>query len=356
MTVSPLGTWVFPVPADLRGAYHEMVLLFPSNVWRPDARFQFRLLLVLFPVFSLLSAWRLWWLGPCPVSLVAVEPELQSVLMRTGYLALLAGLLWVLVSSRMMAGLLVLGGLGLATLMNVHVLSPYIYEQVAAVLVFLFLGGRGLVGVLGVMYALAGFTKLNPHYPASLEFLLRGLEPLTPLLLLGGMLVPFVEMGVALALWWGGRYRRWAGVLMAGLHISILLLLLHSGWAWTVWPWNIQMAGLGLYLARNHLTPERGRLSVPSVGLLLSVPFFLGAVSSVSPWGALSIPLAFPLYANLTLNAEVVDLQGKREGIMTWFIQHSGQEVLRSRGALERTGACLVKRGLVRHFELLESR
>lgn len=334
------------------GAYDEIVSVLKT--WRPAAGFKFRLLLVLFPLFSLLTAWRLWWLGPCPAPLVPVSPEGQLVLAAVGYLALLGGLVWGALTGRLVAGVLVLGGLFVATLMNVHVLSPYIYEQVAAVVVCLFLGERGLVGVLSVMYALAGLTKLNSHYLASLDFLVRGLEPFTPLLLLGGLLVPFVELGVALAVWVGGRYRRGAGAVMVGLHVCILLLLLHSGWAWTVWPWNVQMACLGLYFARGGLTPARGRLAVPVAGLLLSLPFFLGAVRSSSPWGALSIPLAFPLYANLTLSADVIDLGGQRVGIMTWFIRHSGQEVLRSRGALQRTGRCLVARGLVNHFELIE--
>ena len=78
----------------------------------------------------------------------------------------------------------------------------------------------------------------------------------------------------------------------------------------------------------------------------------LGAYGSASPWGALSIPLAFPLYANVTPSADVLRPDGAKQSVTTWYMERSGQEVLRSRGALLLTGRCLLDRGLVRGFEL----
>jgi hypothetical protein len=115
------------------------------------------------------------------------------------------------------------------------------------------------------LYFYAGLQKANIYFvgevfPWFVEPLVKTLPGTETFFLLFGLVVPFAEMGIAVALLRKG-FRPLALVLACTMHVFILLMIGPFGHAWgtIVWPWNISMMILLfiLFWCYEHPLPAR---------------------------------------------------------------------------------------------------
>lgn len=310
-------------------------------------------------LLTLLLAWRLWLLFPCPV------PQVEGFVPLRGaaYLSMLVGCAGLLVwpprrAARLgLAGLLTVG-LVVSALADQSTFSPAVYLMTLALVAFTVGGDAALTTVLAGTYLLAGAAKLNPHYPGVVVSLFGRWGALSPAVELVGLAGPLVELALGALLLSRSVWRRRAGAGMVLLHGTLLVTLIRLGWGWPVWPWNAQMLAFGALtvlrdgtvetasVVRSGASWQRGVLL--AVMLAAGLPYHLGVSDRVDSPTALFTPLALPLYDGQVPQL-MVRLPDVREWAVlgTWMVDTYGQEPLKGRAQLRALSGCLRRNNLI---------
>jgi hypothetical protein len=164
--------------------------------------------------------------------------------------------------------------------------------------------------VVGI-YFYAGLQKANIYFvgevfPWFVEPLTRVFPPTRDFFLLSGFVVPFAEIGIAVALL-SQKLRHFGVVAACAMHLFILLLLgpLGHGWGVIVWPWNVSMMVLLFILFWRVQAPFLGTLTLKEhvfhkgiCGLFVVMPIF----SFVNRWDSY---LSASLYSGTVNRADL---------------------------------------------------
>jgi uncharacterized membrane protein YphA (DoxX/SURF4 family) len=224
---------------------------------------------------ELLLSWRLW-TGPRTfpklplLDILPTLPFVANVMVFALMLVLLAGIT-VLPRPRVWTYtfLMIVALLAVDDQMFWHPFFYQYYFMLAALCFFAWSGklenkqhGQQLAFVtcrwiVASIYVYAGLQKMNSRFlsdvfPWFIEPITHAVPSLQSWLLLGGFLVPFLEMSIGLGLLLGG-YRRYAVAVACLMHLFILWMLGPLGHTWgsVVWPWNLSMMLLVYVLGWN---------------------------------------------------------------------------------------------------------
>lgn len=199
--------------------------------------------------------------------------EIPDALSTTLMLVLISLATWIFISDKFWPKCALLTLMLLIFMLDWNKVQPYNLVFGAFILIDSFKKQNdnfSILLMLSGIYFYSGVQKMNVFYRSELdnllyEFPIEAFKPFMTQLLL---YVPFIEIGLALALLFAlDRHKKWALLLAIYLHLGIIAFLLSINYNMVVIPWNLTMIAC-LFLLKSQLTTKKITVKVIHVMLI----------------------------------------------------------------------------------------
>jgi hypothetical protein len=179
------------------------------------------------------------------------------------------------------------------------------------------------------VYVFSGLQKLNPNFvPETFSWFIKPLgrfvsERQMDILIKGGKMIPYLEMFIGFGLL--VKPLRFIAIPMVIImHVSILILIgpLGNNYNMVVWPWNIVMIALSVFLfsgdhGERQFSPVH-LFKMPVFYLVLALFWVLPVMNLKNRWETY---LSFSLYSGNNHNAKII-LSDKAYEKLPYYIRH----------------------------------